>query len=111
MEKTQISKAIASALGRRMIRLQCYEGLDVSSAIYEWDFAAQMIAVRTAEATGGADKSTLKHELFSEEYLIRRPLFEAIEHHPEGPPVLLIDEVMGVSHILPQVEPDTSVPG
>lgn len=91
--KTQIAKAIASALGRRLIRLQCYEGLDAASAIYEWNFAAQMIAIRTAEAAGNADKAALKAELFSEEYLIRRPLLEAMDHHPEGPPVLLIDEV------------------
>ena len=91
--KTEIAKAIASALGRKLIRLQCYEGLDAASAIYEWNFAAQMIAIRTAEASGGADRSALKDELFSEEYLIRRPLLEAMETYAEGPPVLLIDEV------------------
>ena len=91
--KTEIAKSIASALGRRLIRLQCYEGLDAASAIYEWNFAAQMIAIRTAEATGAADRAALKDELFSEEYLIRRPLLEAMDSHPEGPPVLLIDEV------------------
>lgn len=91
--KTEIAKAIASALGRRLIRLQCYEGLDAASAIYEWNFAAQMIAIRTAEAAGGADRKALQDELFSEEYLIRRPLLEAMEAHEEGPPVLLIDEV------------------
>jgi len=91
--KTEIAKAIATALGRRLIRLQCYEGLDASSAIYEWNFAAQMIAIRTAEASGAADRSALKDELFSEDYLIRRPLLEAMESYTEGPPVLLIDEV------------------
>jgi len=91
--KTEIAKAIASALGRKLIRLQCYEGLDAASAIYERNFAAQMIAIRTAEASGGADRSALKDELFSEEYLIRRPLLEAMETYAEGPPVLLIDEV------------------
>ncbi len=91
--KTEIAKAIANALGRKLIRLQCYEGLDAASAIYEWNFAAQMIAIRTAEASGAADRSALKNELFSEEYLIRRPLLEAMETYTEGPPVLLIDEV------------------
>jgi MoxR-like ATPase len=91
--KTEIAKALATGLGRRLIRLQCHEGLDAASAIYEWNFAAQMIAIRTAEATGGADRKSLQQELFSEEFLIRRPLLEAMEPHPEGPPVLLIDEV------------------
>lgn len=91
--KTEIAKAIASALGRRLIRLQCYEGLDAASAIYEWNFAAQMIAIRTAEASGAADRIALKDELFSEDYLIRRPLLEAMDTYAEGPPVLLIDEV------------------
>lgn len=91
--KTEIAKAISKALGRRLIRLQCYEGLDAASAIYEWNFAAQMIAIRTAEASGSADRSVLQKELFSEEFLIRRPLLEAMEPHEEGPPVLLIDEI------------------
>ncbi len=91
--KTEIAKAVSAALGRRLIRLQCYEGLDAASAIYEWNFAAQMIAIRTAEASGGADRDALKAELFSQDYLIRRPLLQAMEPHAEGPPVLLIDEV------------------
>ena len=91
--KTEIAKALATALGRRLIRLQCYEGLDAASAIYEWNFSAQMIAIRTAEAAGGASREDLQRELFSTEFLIRRPLLEAMEPHPEGPPVLLIDEV------------------
>ena len=61
-------------MGRRLIRLQCYEGLDAASAVAEWNFAAQMIAIRTAEATGGADRDALKSELFTEDYLIERPL-------------------------------------
>src|SRR6056297_1781007 len=68
--KTEIAKAISAALGRRLIRLQCYEGLDASSAVYEWNFAAQMIAIRTAEAGGNADKDLLQAELFSPDYLI-----------------------------------------
>lgn len=91
--KTEIAKALAAALGRRLIRLQCYEGLDAASAIYEWNFAAQMIAIRTAEAAGEADRSLLQDELFSGDYLIRRPILDALEPHPEGAPVLLIDEI------------------
>ena len=72
--KTEIAKVLAQALGRRLIRLQCYEGLDAASAVCEWNFAAQMIAIRTAEAGGGADRDALKAELFTEEYLIERPL-------------------------------------
>ncbi len=91
--KTEIAKAIAAALGRRLIRLQCYEGLDASSAVYEWNFPAQMVAIRTAEAEGVEDRDELKTEVFSEEFLIRRPLLEAMSPHIDGPPVLLIDEL------------------
>ncbi len=91
--KTEIAKALAASLGRRLIRLQCYEGLDAASAIYEWNFSAQMIAIRTAEASGGASREELQTELFSSDYLIQRPLMQAMEAHAEGPPVLLIDEV------------------
>ncbi|MEM8581829.1 MAG: MoxR family ATPase [Pseudomonadota bacterium] len=91
--KTEIAKAIASAFGRRLIRLQCYEGLDASSAVYEWNFAGQMIAIRTAEAAGTTDRSSLQSELFSDAFLIRRPLLEAVEPQPDGAPVLLIDEI------------------
>ncbi|MFQ6548898.1 AAA family ATPase [Aestuariibius sp. 2305UL40-4] len=91
--KTEIAKAISAALGRRLIRLQCYEGLDASSAVYEWNFAEQMIAIRAAEAAGGADRGILKDELFTEEYLIERPLLQAMRPQPGGAPVLLIDEI------------------
>ena len=91
--KTEIARALSQGLGRRLIRLQCYEGLDASTAIYEWNFAAQMVAIRTAEAVGQTDRAALQTELFSEEFLIRRPLLEALEPHAEGPPVLLIDEI------------------
>ncbi len=91
--KTEIAKAIASALGRRLIRLQCYEGLDASSAVYEWNFAEQMIAIRTAEAAGGADRDALKTELFTQDYLIERPLLQAMRPQDGGAPVLLIDEI------------------
>ena len=91
--KTEIAKAIAAALGRRLIRLQCYEGLDAASAVYEWNFPAQMIAIRAAEAVGGADAGHLRDTLFSEDYLIERPLLQAMRPQPGGAPVLLIDEI------------------
>ncbi|MGH1331658.1 MAG: AAA family ATPase [Paracoccaceae bacterium] len=91
--KTEIAKAIAKGLGRRLIRLQCYEGLDASSAVYEWNFAEQMIAIRTAEATGASDRDALKTELFTEDYLIERPLLAAMRPQAGGAPVLLIDEL------------------
>jgi MoxR-like ATPase len=92
--KTEIAKTLATALGRRLIRLQCYEGLDAASAVYEWNFAAQMIAIRTAEASNtGADRDALQAELFGDDYLIRRPLLEAMQPDPRGAPVLLIDEL------------------
>lgn len=91
--KTEIAKVLARALGRRLIRLQCYEGLDAASAVAEWNFAAQMVAIRTAEAAGGADRDLLKTELFTEDFLIERPLLAAMRPQPGGPPVLLIDEL------------------
>ncbi len=91
--KTEIAKALAACLGRKLIRLQCYEGLDAATAVYEWNFPAQMVAIRSAEAAGGADKSALQAELFSDEYLIERPLLEAMRADPAGAPVLLIDEL------------------
>jgi len=91
--KTEIALAISRALGRKLIRLQCYEGLDTGSAVYEWNFPAQMVAIRTAEASGKLERKDLQAELFSEEYLISRPILEALMDHEEGPPVLLIDEI------------------
>ena len=89
--KTEIAKTLAAALGRRLIRLQCYEGLDAASAVAEWNFAAQMIAIRAAE--GASDRDQLKAELFTEDYLIERPLLAAMRPQPGGAPVLLIDEL------------------
>jgi MoxR-like ATPase len=91
--KTEIAKVLAAALGRSLIRLQCYEGLDAASAIYEWNYAAQMMAIRLAEASGSRDREAIESELFSARYLIRRPLLQALEPDAAGPPVLLIDEV------------------
>lgn len=91
--KTEIAKALASGLGRRLIRLQCYEGLDASSAVYEWNFPAQMVAIRTAEASGGATRSDLQTELFSDDFLVERPLLQAMRPDERGAPVLLIDEL------------------
>jgi MoxR-like ATPase len=91
--KTEIAKVLSAALGRRLIRLQCYEGLDISSAVYEWNYGAQMIAIRLAEAQGEGDRARIEHDVFSERFLIKRPLLQALEPDPNGPPVLLIDEI------------------
>ena len=91
--KTEIAKALAAGLNRRLIRLQCYEGLDAASAVYEWNFAAQMVAIRTAEASGNADRELLNRELFGPDYLIERPLLQAMRPDEHGAPVLLIDEL------------------
>ena len=91
--KTEIAKALASTLDRSLIRLQCYEGLDASTAVYDWNFPAQMVAIRTAEAAGGANRDALQSELFSDLYLIKRPLLQAMQPDEKGPPILLIDEL------------------
>src|SRR5271169_6400149 len=91
--KTEIAKVLASALNRKLIRLQCYEGLDVASAVYEWNYPAQMMAIRLAEASGEHDKDRIEHDIFSQRYLIKRPLLQALEPGVNGAPVLLIDEI------------------
>ncbi|MEX0406630.1 MoxR family ATPase [Aquibium sp. LZ166] len=91
--KTEIAKVLASALGRRLIRLQCYEGLDVSSAVYEWNYAAQMIEIRMDEAAGQTDRNLMEKNVFSEKYLIRRPILDALSGTGGRAPVLLIDEL------------------
>jgi MoxR-like ATPase len=91
--KTEIAKVLASALGRRLIRLQCYEGLDVSSAVYEWNYAAQMIEIRMEEAEGQVDRNDMEKNVFSEKYLIRRPVLDALSGKPGAAPVFLIDEL------------------
>ena len=91
--KTEIAKVLATTLGRRLIRLQCYEGLDVSAAVYEWNYGAQMIAIRLAEAEGEGDRTRIEHDVFSDRFLIKRPLLQALEPDPSGAPVLLIDEI------------------
>jgi MoxR-like ATPase len=90
--KTEIAKVLSQTLGRRLIRLQCYEGLDVSSAVYEWNYPRQMIEIRLAEG-GTASKDTVEEEIFSDRFLIKRPLLQALEPSVDGPPVLLIDEL------------------
>ncbi|MCI4664836.1 MAG: MoxR family ATPase [Neomegalonema sp.] len=91
--KTEIAKALAETLGRRLIRLQCYEGVDAAAAVYEWNFAAQMIEIRLTEAAGDKDRQALTSELFSERFLIARPLLQAMRAQDGGAPVLLIDEL------------------
>jgi MoxR-like ATPase len=91
--KTEIAKVLSQTLGRRLIRLQCYEGLDVGAAVYEWNYAAQMIAIRLGEAEGNADRARLENDVFSDRFLIKRPLLHALEPDPAGAPVLLIDEL------------------
>ena len=91
--KTALASVLAERLGRSLLRLQCYEGLDVSSAVYEWNYARQMIEIRLSEAMGDRDRQTLAGDIFSERFLISRPLLEALRPHDTGPPVLLIDEL------------------
>ena len=91
--KTEIAKVLSTALDRPLIRLQCYEGLDVSSAVYEWNYAAQMIEIRMDEAAGQTDRDLMEKNVFSEKYLIRRPVLEALEGEPGRAPVFLIDEL------------------
>ncbi len=90
--KTEIAKVLAQTLGRRLIRLQCYEGLDVASAVYEWNYPRQMIEIRLAE-TGAESRDTVEDEIFTDRFLIKRPLLQALEPDLDGPPVLLIDEL------------------
>src|SRR5437764_3859514 len=91
--KTEVAKVLASSLGRKLIRLQCYEGLDIAAAVYEWNYGAQMIAIRLAEAEGVEDREQLSHDVFSEKFLIKRPLLQALEPDVAGAPVLPIDEL------------------
>jgi len=92
--KTEIGKVLSESLGRRLIRLQCYEGLDVASAVYEWNYSMQMIDIRIAEASGQGDRERIEDDIFSEKFLIKRPLLQALELDENGePPILLIDEL------------------
>ncbi len=91
--KTEIGKVLAQGLGRRLLRLQCYEGLDIAAAVYEWNYSRQMIEIRIAEVAGDTDRDRLAENIFSEKFLIRRPLMQALEGGREGSPVLLIDEL------------------
>jgi MoxR-like ATPase len=91
--KTEIAKVLAAALGKRLIRLQCYEGLDVASAVYEWNYPRQMIEIRLAESSGHLDREQLAHDIFTTRFLLKRPLLEAISPTEGVAPVLLIDEL------------------
>ena len=91
--KTEIGKVLSEALGRKLIRLQCYEGLDVASSVYEWNYSMQMIDIRIAEAAGHSDREQIENNIFSERFLIKRPLLQALEEDGGDPPVLLIDEL------------------
>ncbi|MGV2099323.1 AAA family ATPase [Rhizobium sp. 21-4511-3d] len=91
--KTEIAKVLSKALGRPLIRLQCYEGLDVASAVYEWNYPAQMLEIRLAEASGLTDRGRIESDIFSERYLIRRPVLQALSSENGRAPVFLIDEL------------------
>jgi MoxR-like ATPase len=91
--KTEIAKVIARALGRELVRLQCYEGLDTASAVYEWNYPRQMIEIRLAEAQGKVDRDALATDIFAERFLIRRPIMQALDPKAGAAPVLLIDEL------------------
>ena len=91
--KTEIAKVLSAALGRRLVRLQCYEGLDIASAVYEWNYSRQMIEIRLTEAAGAVDKQGLSSDVFSSDFLIERPLLQALRGEEDGPSVLLIDEL------------------
>jgi len=91
--KTEIAKVLAQTLNRKLLRLQCYEGLDVSSAVYEWNYTRQMVEIRLSEAAGNRNLGDLEKDIFSEKFLIKRPLLQALEPSRDGPPVLLIDEL------------------
>lgn len=91
--KTETAKVLAMALGRRLIRLQCYEGLDVAQAVYEWNYPRQMVEIRLAEAAGVVDRDAVSDAIYHDEFLLSRPVLEALRPHDEGPPVLLIDEI------------------
>ena len=91
--KTEVAKVLTQMLGTNLIRLQCYEGLDVHNAIYEWNYSRQIIEIKMLEASGGAKKDDISKEIFGPDFLIRRPLLQAIDHQSTIPPVLLIDEL------------------
>jgi MoxR-like ATPase len=91
--KTEIAKVLSETLQRRLVRLQCYEGLDVASAVYEWNYARQMVEIRLAEAAGDRSRESLGSDIYSERFLVKRPLLQALEPDPAGSPVLLIDEL------------------
>src|SRR5262245_42208029 len=96
--KTEVAKVLAAAFGRELIRLQCYEGLDISHAVYEWNYARQLLEIRLREAAGAIDRQQVAAELFGESFLIKRPLLQAISNGQAAPAVLLIDELDRADH-------------
>ena len=84
--KTEVAKVLASGLGRNLIRLQCYEGLDIAHAVYEWNYPRQMVEIRLAEAGGSIDRSSVADNIYSMEFLVQRPILQALEAHADGPP-------------------------
>ena len=91
--KTEVAKVLSGTLGRRLLRLQCYEGLDVTTAVYEWNYPRQMVEIRMSEAAGDRDRDTLESDIFGDQFLIKRPLLQSLEPQADGPPILLIDEL------------------
>ncbi len=91
--KTEVAKVLSETLGRRLLRLQCYEGLDVTTAVYEWNYPRQMVEIRMSEAAGDRDRDTLESDIFGDQFLIKRPLLQSLEPQADGPPILLIDEL------------------
>ena len=91
--KTEVAKVLSQTLGRRLLRLQCYEGLDVTTAVYEWNYPRQMVEIRMSEAAGDRDRDTLESDIFGDQFLIKRPLLQSLEPQADGPPILLIDEL------------------
>src|SRR5436189_3186534 len=112
--KTEVAKVLASGLQTELIRLQCYEGLDINHAVYEWNYVRQLLEIRMMEAAGGIDRQSAAKELFVNDFLIQRPLLAALSNRRERPPVLLIDELDRADEefegVLLELPPDFKLP-